>query len=84
MMIHSKTLPISVRSSVTPIDNPTVPKAEKTSNASGNTGIVSVMANTNKELKIIIMLTVAIANDRKIISNFIVLPKTWGSRMALK
>lgn len=47
--IHKSTSPISLICEVIPIDSPTVPKADTTSNARGKKEIFSVTVNRNKK-----------------------------------
>lgn len=84
MTMQSMTLPTELKSSVTPMDNPTVPKAEMVSNNTGKKGIFSVMDNKNNAVKITQELTAPIAMERTIISALIVRLKICGSFMPLK
>jgi len=68
-----------VSSAVIPVDNPTVPKADTTSNAKGKKGAFSVIVRIKRKKKIRSKLTVEMANDLTIMAVFILLPNRLGS-----
>ena len=61
------------------MDNPTVPKADTTSNASGKKAIDSEVVKRKMNSQTVIILMVEMAKERKIISSLMVRPKIAGS-----